>query len=198
MAISTPDGVEGDALLQHYADTILATRPGPLWLVGHSMGGAAALVAARTAPERVRAVILVGSARRLPVNPTLLTALDETPDEAKARITRWSLARGADARLRAESDRMMGDQDAGVIRRQFAACASFDMPTAAIPPSVHLGAVVGAEDRMTPPDLVAELRSWRPDAPVVTLPGAGHLVMLEAPDAFNAALHEILTAWELV
>ena len=58
-----------------------------------------------------------------------------------------------------------------------------------------LGAIWGEKDAPAAPDLpgrIAALRHVRPDAAVRVIPGAGHWVAYEAPQAFHAALNELM------
>lgn len=54
--------------------------------------------------------------------------------------------------------------------------------------------IVGAEDSLTPPSVARSMHSMIPGARLVEIPGAGHLPNLEAPDAFNRALLDFLSA----
>lgn len=63
------------------------------------------------------------------------------------------------------------------------ALAAIDVPTLL---------VVGEHDAITPPAEHAAMAAMIPGAKLVTLPGAGHMSNLEAPDAFNRALVSFL------
>jgi 3-oxoadipate enol-lactonase len=52
--------------------------------------------------------------------------------------------------------------------------------------------VVGAEDGITPPECLEEAERIMPAARLLVVPEAGHLVPLEAPQVFNAAVLEFL------
>lgn len=52
--------------------------------------------------------------------------------------------------------------------------------------------VVGAEDTLTPPEVVRAMAEQIPDAPVDVILEAGHLTNLEAPEAFNDAVLTLL------
>jgi pimeloyl-ACP methyl ester carboxylesterase len=54
--------------------------------------------------------------------------------------------------------------------------------------------VVGEEDTFTPPAIMQRMESILPDARLLIVPRAGHLVPLEAPEVFNAAVLEFLHA----
>jgi pimeloyl-ACP methyl ester carboxylesterase len=50
--------------------------------------------------------------------------------------------------------------------------------------------IVGEHDRVTPPAAAVELAGELPDARLVVLEGAGHLPMLERPEALAAVLRD--------
>jgi pimeloyl-ACP methyl ester carboxylesterase len=52
--------------------------------------------------------------------------------------------------------------------------------------------VVGAEDQITPPECLEVAEDIMPNARLLIVPAAGHLVPLEAPEIFNRALLEFL------
>jgi alpha-beta hydrolase superfamily lysophospholipase len=54
--------------------------------------------------------------------------------------------------------------------------------------------VVGEEDTFTPPAIMQRMESILPDARLLIVPRAGHMVPLEAPEVFNAAVVEFLRA----
>lgn len=60
--------------------------------------------------------------------------------------------------------------------------------------SVPTLVIGGEEDNVSPPQVMAEMAEKIPDARHVTLPEAGHLSNLEAPEGFNAALGELLVS----
>ena len=52
--------------------------------------------------------------------------------------------------------------------------------------------VVGADDRLTPPDVSREIAAEIPGSELAVIPDAGHLVNIEQPEAFNAAVLDFL------
>jgi pimeloyl-ACP methyl ester carboxylesterase len=62
------------------------------------------------------------------------------------------------------------------------------LPTIAVPTLV----VAGDEDTLIPPDVGARMAAAIPQALFASIPEAGHLVSLEQPQAFNAALLRFL------
>jgi pimeloyl-ACP methyl ester carboxylesterase len=196
--VSYPDVPEEKPLLEAYADAVVADAPGPLVLVGHSLGGAVAQLCALAHPTRVVAMVLVASAPRLPVNPAVLDGLGGQGAEPTAmleRIARWSLDRSADPRLADACRRMMTAASPGLALRQFRACARFDITAARPARRIPVHVVVGTNDRMTPPPLVESSQAVWAGAVVHRVPDAGHLVMLERPEAVNSILSARTREW---
>jgi 3-oxoadipate enol-lactonase len=53
----------------------------------------------------------------------------------------------------------------------------------------------GSQDKNAPAPMMAKMATYIPSARYVELEGAGHLVNLERPAAFNAALDSFLRAY---
>ncbi|MCY0877853.1 MAG: alpha/beta hydrolase [Firmicutes bacterium] len=179
------------ALIDAWADYCLSDLTQPSVVMGHSLGGAIALTMALKAPTMILGLVLVGTAPRLPVNPDLLEALRTKPQEALAKIVRWSLGPHADPLLLSRSLAQIASVDGRRAYREFLSCTYFDvvqdLPRITCPRAI----IAGERDRMTPLDLVKEfLKAW-PDVPFYTVPEAGHMMMLENPDAFNDILRNI-------
>ena len=162
-----------------------------LW-VGHSMGGAIVLTLALTYPQKVRALGLVATGARLPVNPALLdnTAHEATFPLAVEAIMKWAFSKQTPPRLRELATERMLEVRHTVVHNDFAACNRFDV-------TEHLGEIEapaliihGTADKMTPFRYAEFLADRLPQATLVTVPDAGHMVMLEQPEAVADALRE--------
>ena len=180
---------------------------GPAIVCGVSMGGYVAQHVAARHPDRVAALVLVD---------TKLEA--DTPEARAARVDlagkvgRIGQAILADAMIprllatspeaRAAADRagietLLRDTILAqpVVSIQAALAALGDRPdmTEAMR---HVRAptllVVGAEDAITPPECLRRAEAIMPHARLLEVPAAGHLVPLERPGLFNAALVEFL------
>ncbi len=180
--------VNPDHLIEAWAEWCLNDLNKPSIIVGHSMGGAIAQMMALKSPTQVRGLVLVGTGPRLPVNPALIEALRQTPAAALEQITRWSLSRTPEPELLANSLEQARAYDPDRAIREFLACSYFDVRSRLATircPRVLIGA---DQDRMTPIALLEEFRAIWPDVPLHVVHGAGHLMMLEKPDAFNDIL----------
>jgi 3-oxoadipate enol-lactonase len=209
---STPDDAHiarEDARLEDYAgdvaalmDAVGASRAA---LCGCSMGGYAAFAVLRRFPERVSGLLLAD---------TRATA-DTDAARVSRRITLELLDRGGPAAVAADMrSKLVGattregrpDALAAIDRMLAEATASgtgcalsriLNRPDATAELAAFRGpvaVVVGEEDLLTPPSEAASMAAALPGAALVTIPGAGHLSNLEAPEAFNAILRDWLHA----
>ncbi|AVZ78797.1 alpha/beta hydrolase [Zoogloeaceae bacteirum Par-f-2] len=175
-------------------------------LVGHSMGSLVALEAAARFPERAAALVLVGSVAPMPVAPPLLEAAAGNRPKAHAMINQWSYTSTAHLGTSASpglwlpgaNSRLMEHQAAGVLATDLAACNAYvrglEAAGAVRCPTLL---VCGERDQMTPPravkPLLEALVNAACSARMMTIPGAGHAMMAETPDAVTDAIRGFLT-----
>jgi pimeloyl-ACP methyl ester carboxylesterase len=157
-------------------------------LAGHSMGGAIALTIALSRPDLLAALVLVGSGARLAVSPQILDGLETAPAATLAMITRWAFAPGADPDLIVTAAKDLSGTPVSRTLADFRACNAFDLRERIGAIAVPTLVVCGAEDRMTPPKYSTFLAERIPGARLCIVPGAGHAVMSEAPDALSSAI----------
>jgi pimeloyl-ACP methyl ester carboxylesterase len=170
-------------------------------LVGHSMGAFIALETAAAAPERVEAIALLGVAARMPVHPDLLAAAAENRHLAPELITAWGYGRAAQIGgnpapglwMTGGGLSLLERSASGVLAVDLAACNDYDGERAAS--RVHAPALLllGRDDRMTPPAKAESLIAALAKAQRVVLP-AGHMLMIERPDAVTDALRDFLAS----
>jgi pimeloyl-ACP methyl ester carboxylesterase len=166
--------------------------------VGHSMGAAIALMLAIQSPERTSGLGLVGAGARLRVNPMLLeyTANPTTFYKAVEMVTAWSFGPSADARLVELALRRMREARPSVLHGDLLACAGFDVTEQIGDVCQPTLVICGADDRMTPTRDAQFLAGMIPGAQIEIIPNAGHMVMLEQPQAVAAALAAFLPGCE--
>ncbi|MCX8061883.1 MAG: alpha/beta hydrolase [Anaerolineales bacterium] len=150
---------------------------------GHSMGGAIGLLLSLLAPQRVRKLILIGSAARLPVNPQLLqlSSHPETLPQAVELLIRWSFAPSAPQKLKELTARRLLENPATTLYRDLSACNRFDLTAELQQIQAPTLLLTGEQDRMTPVAEAQRLAEHLPRARLEILPNAGHLVVLEQP-----------------
>ena len=79
-------------------------------------------------------------------------------------------------------------------RAAMLALLGFDQRSALKDIAVPTLVLSGSKDKNAPAPMMAKMASYIPSAEYVELEGAGHLVNLERPAAFNAALDQFLKA----
>lgn len=162
--------------------------------MGHSMGGAIAQTLALEASERVLGLVLVGTGARLRVAPAILegTASEATFPQAVQTIVDWAFSPSTDARMVDIAARRWAEVRPSVLHGDFLACDRFDV----IPRLKDIMAptlvVCGEDDRLTPLRYAQFLAEHIPHARLVTVPRAGHMVMLEQPQAVAQAVEAFL------
>lgn len=171
-------------------------------LVGHSLGALMACAFARLHPGRVRSLMLaspaagygragrgVQAARR----SARLGLLDRLGPEGMARERHGALLSagappGAREAVRAEMARIRPDG----YRQAVETLVNGDIHADARGVALAATVVVGAEDRVTPPDACRQVAESLRGARFETLEGLGHACYVEGPEAFNAALERHL------
>ncbi len=158
------------------------------------MGSAIVLTLARSNPEMVAGLVLIGSGAALRVNPALLdlSSAEAAAGQAMDLIVQWSFGAQASPRLVELARRRMAQVPARVLHQDLQACAEFDLrPEIGRIPQPCL-IVCGAQDRMTPPKLSQALAETLPRNRLRWVEGAGHMVMLEQPEAVVAEIRSFL------
>jgi pimeloyl-ACP methyl ester carboxylesterase len=157
-------------------------------IVGHSLGGAAALAFAADHPNRVAGLMLVATPGRLPDDQVsgLLGALDKDYDGTMSGLWRRLLANATPATRRTvegESDRMAEKPARAIIR------ATFDFD-----PVPALRAYDGPRVTVSTPQEgpMQELHELVPGVDHETVEGTSHWIQLDDPDRFNEILDRFL------
>ena len=166
-------------------------------IIGHSMGSLVALEAAARHSTGVSAIGLIGAAAAMPVSRDLLAAAEADDHAALDMVTIWghgfraglggSLAPGL--WMLGTGTRLLERTRPGVLFKDLAACNAYrDGLASAAKVTAPATLVLGERDMMTPARAGMELAAALPNARVVTLAGAGHMLMSERPDEVLAAI----------
>jgi pimeloyl-ACP methyl ester carboxylesterase len=197
-----------DLRLEEYADAVAelvgALELGPVHLAGHSFGSGLAIQVYARHPSLVRSLVLSGayagwrgslstaevearvaSARRDLVRPPV-----EWVDDYLAGFLTGSVSQQTRRTVR---DMMLDVRPAGALS-MVSAFAEADLrgvlPTIAVPSLL----VSGAEDVRAPRQVAEALHASIDGSRLVLVSGAGHDVNLEAPEAYDAAVRDFLSA----
>jgi pimeloyl-ACP methyl ester carboxylesterase len=191
------------AMADWTAALIAAAGASKATLVGHSMGSLVALETAARHPERIAAIGLIGTAAAMPVSRDLLAAAEVDDHAAIDMLRIWgygfraglggSLAPGM--WMLGGAERLLERARPGVLFRDLTACNDYrDGLASAARVRLPAVLVLGEHDVMTPAKAGRELAAALPDARVVVLKGAGHMLMSERPDEVLDAIRDCPTA----
>ncbi len=173
----------------------------PVHLVGISFGGMVAQVMTLARPELVRSLTLIGTASRFPeeVRQGMRARAETTRTGGMAAVIQSSLERWftPETRLRRPDivDRMtktlLGDDPAAhaAIWEVISYLDVYDRLNEIRCPTLVL---VGELDPSTPPAVAREVAAAIQGAKVIVIPGASHIVTVEAPVAVNDAVRAFL------
>lgn len=187
----------------HLAEAILAAFDAldisEAHLCGLSLGGVVAIAAAHHRPKRIVSLVLADSFAVHPDGQAVLQrSLTASADMAAMARGRVPALFGAVAttRLRETVEAEMAAIDPEAFRIGAAAVWPADQRHRAAAISAPTLVLCGAEDRVTPPELSAELAALMPKARFELIDGAGHLANVEQPTLFNVAVDTFLRAVE--
>ncbi len=189
--------------IEAMAAALLSQHAGDLVLCGASMGGIVAMEAARQAPQRIRALALLGTNARPEtddmrqlregaielfaqgqvrevIEPNVALAFH--PDQAQdAALTGAYL----EFVLRAGADQLIRQNRAIIARPD----ARTHLPLLCCPTLV----MCGDADQLTPLECSEEIAALVPGAELVVVPGCGHMLTMEQPGMVNAGLKRWLS-----
>jgi len=186
------------------ADLVDALGVGPVHLGGLSFGGGLALAVYRDHPRIVRSLLLAsayaGWAGSLPPEEVqarlqrVRSELDRPPAEWIDGYLPGFFARPVPADVLALVRSVMLDVRTAGTEPMLSAFADADLrdvlPTVAVPTLV----LHGSADVRAPRPVAEALHAGIPGSRLVVLPGVGHVINLEAPEAFDAEVRGFLRA----
>jgi len=154
------------------------------FLMGHSFGGAIAQEYARLYPAQVAGLVLIGTGTRFAFSTTYRALFEKGIDPESPEVENVIPAQFLEAYA------FLKNTGNPALHADLLAAGCFDsrpwIGTIAAPALI----VRGENDFVTLPDMPAELAALLPNAALATIEGAGHVVMLEARDAFNDRVSE--------
>jgi pimeloyl-ACP methyl ester carboxylesterase len=196
-----PETVAGHA--DWLAQTITAAGFDEAAIVGHSLGSYIAFELAVRHPGVVTRLAALGTAVTMPVHPALLGAAQADEHLAVELITGWSFTKRSQLGGHPTPGTWMTGRNLRLTERSLDGALGTDLTAADTYRNVVAAArsitcpvlyLLGERDSMTPSRNAADLADATPDATVVTLPGVGHMLLWEEPDAVIDVLADFLTS----
>ena len=172
--------------------------PEPGTIIGHSLGGLIALDLARTQPDLVERLGLLGCSTRMEVNPRLQLAADACDPSAIAMIVDWSYSGhiGAHpepginpARITA---RLLESELTNLGPDLFASSAYEDGAAAVRAVRMPALVIAGGRDRMAASVRVKDMSAAIDDAQFLLIADGGHFMNTDSPDTVRKSLSTFL------
>jgi pimeloyl-ACP methyl ester carboxylesterase len=166
-------------------------------LIGCSLGGVVAFELWQHTPQRIEAMLILGSFARYPDGAKYAAGIARAVEEAGSMPV---FARKRAAMLDMPPRRL--DETIEQMSSKSVACylaatdATWTGDYRAVLPGIDVPALVayGEHDAIAPRGLSEEIASGIPGAQLHAVPAAGHVANADNPVAFNALLREFLTA----
>lgn len=167
--------------------------PGPVMLVGHSLGSLIALETAARNTDFVDRLVLISTAATMPVNRELLAKAKAKDAEAAALVMKWSLRESGYGRPKPWVEEIRNtyvtSAENGVFAQDLTACDTYasavEMAHAVQCPTLL---ILGERDVMTKPAAAQPLAAAVEDARIVMMEGAGHMLPFENASDVNDAI----------
>jgi len=163
-------------------------------MVGHSMGGAIALLTALHHPELLDGLVLVDTGARLRVSPALLRGSREAATAALTPVAdrSWAYAGSTPQSVVDAVQKLTAPTDPWVTYGDWIADDTFDVMSRVKDIRVPTLIVCGAEDRLTPVKYHEFLTAQISGSRLTIIEGAGHWVFWEQPETFTQTVRGFL------
>ena len=177
--------------------TLVEQMDRPVHVVGHSMGSFIAIETALR--SEVASVTLIGTAAAMPVHPVLIEAAEANDPLAAQLMSGWAFDHerrtgphpSPGSSMVGGSLALISQAAPGVLHHDLAMCGAYE---AAIESAGRLDApttlLLGQLDRMTPAAKAQPLIDAITRCRVEIVPGVGHMVQIEAPEATRSSIAE--------
>lgn len=195
-------------LAQRCVDLIDALQCDSVALVGHSMGGMVAQEVMARRPDKVNKLILCGTsaafgkrtdghsaeawAQQFIAQRTAPLDAGQTMADMAARLVPQMVGPGALPEGLKLAEHCMASVPAATYRRALECLVTFDRQADLAHIRVPTLLIGGAFDRVAAPAVMKQMAAAIPRARYTELADMGHLMNLEAPDAFDALLLDFL------
>ena len=167
--------------------------PEPCILCGISFGGAVALESVRLNAKRYRGLVLISTGATLNHSVEIIGQLGENWPEAARRFIHLIFADNGKVRVREISYTALLAAGPEILFADLAASRQFDFRNQLKDISIPCLVIGGEEDRVVPPEKWTVLTENIPDAQLIMIKKAGHMVIVEQFRMVNDAILKFVT-----
>ncbi len=189
-------GGEGEEEIGKYGEQVYAFLKAlglqKVFLVGHSMGGAIAQTLALAHAEVIKGIVLVGTGARLKVFPMIFDGIKSNFEESVRMINRYAFSPKVPADLLEKAISFMLQYRPEILYGDFLACDRFDAMSEVEKIALPTLILCGQDDQLTPVKYSQFLNSRIKGSKLEVVPNAGHMVMMESPQAFNESVKKFV------
>jgi pimeloyl-ACP methyl ester carboxylesterase len=164
----------------------------PVFLMGHSMGGAIVQETALLYPKLLKGIILAGTGPRFQVAPMFLEGLLNKFEETVDLIISYGYSSGAEQAMLIEGAKIMKDAGSKVVYDDFVASDRFDRRKDLGNINLPCLIVCGEKDKLTSPALSRILHESIKGSTLEILPSVGHYAMIESYKEFNQSVRNFI------
>jgi pimeloyl-ACP methyl ester carboxylesterase len=182
-----------DAYAHWLGEMLDALFQRPVFLMGHSMGGAIVQETALLYPKLLKGIILAGTGPRLQVAPMFLEGFLNRFEETIDTVIKYAYASGADRSMLREGASIMKEAGAKVVHDDFVACDHFDRRKDIGNINLPCLIICGEKDKLTPLSLSRVLHESIRGSTLEVLPSAGHYAMIESHREFNQRVRHFIS-----
>lgn len=161
-------------------------------IVGHSMGGAIALMVGLMQPENLAGLVVLGSGPTMPVSDAILDGLRADFDQTVGLIQKFSWRKEARPLYREVATQHMLAAGPEVVYGDFAACNAFDITERLGEIRVPVLVVGSTSDRMMPLAQSEALAAAIPGSQLAVIEDGGHFMMTERTGPVTDCLLDFL------
>jgi pimeloyl-ACP methyl ester carboxylesterase len=182
-------------------DVVAALDVKDISLVAHSQGCLTALEFASHHPERLKSVSLIASGLATPINPALIDAAENSPEDAISMMLSWGFGAAGHRHqgpipgnsMMAGGRTVMRGNAPEALATDLKACDTYkNGGQAAENVAGPIQVILAGQDRMAPRKATRELVEHLTEPKVHIIEDSGHMVPLEAPNRTRALLREFI------
>ena len=172
-------------------DVVAALDINNISIVAHSQGVLTALEFVSRHPQRIRSASLIASGLATPVNPALIEAAENNPEDAIAMMIGWGFGPAGHLHqgpvpgnsMVAGGRRVMLGNVPQALATDLKACDAYEKgKVAAAKITVPIQVIVAGQDRMAPRKATAELVKHLNNPEVHLIHESGHMLPQEVPN----------------